>query len=158
MTLNVTPGTFSGHMSPGISVWGVSSVPSEEIEARSNGARSSWESQSNVMYLSSHCHASDDSSFSTGPASVPPALWGRAIALESPVSMADSNNSRYLVSVLKNRTMTFSPLILQNVYRSLQIALERGISSCVCDMGSLIGGARRCARKASARTGTSLSR
>ncbi len=54
--------------------------------------------------------------------------------------------------------MTFSPLILQKVYKSRQIAFDNGVKSFVFVEGCFCGGARRKARKASAMVGTSWSR
>lgn len=73
--------------------------------------------------------------------------------------MAISSNSRYLASTLRKRTMTFSPRILQNVYRILHIANSTETNNLdreervfprwrVC----------RCFRNASARRGIHLGR
>ena len=147
MTRIVSPGVFRGHDSPGIVGSTISSVSSDEMDARSNGASSNCESHRRTIYLSSHSHESPVSGLADCPSSC-----------SLPFSIADSSSSRCLVSVLKNLTITFSPLTLQNVYRSLHIALESGISSWVFVSGSFEGGDRRYARRASAKAGTNLSR
>ena len=114
------------------------------MDARSKGAKSSWDSQSRVIYRSSQSHAPDVSDF-------PSSSLLR-------VAMAESITSKCLASVFKNLTMTFSPLTLQNVYMSLHVALEVVINSWDCGGGLGGGFDVRQARNAFARTGTRVCR
>jgi hypothetical protein len=140
MTLKATAGTLAGHSRWGTVAWLMSTVSADEMEARSKGASRSWESQRRMIYRSSQAFVSE-------------------LADSPPASIAESSSSRCLVSVLRNRTITFSPLILQNVYRSRHIELDSGAKSFESTGFRFFGeGVCRKARKASARTGTSLLR